>query len=1417
MQYYKLQNSEAPRLPPLQYTTPLQYSNPVQQQYVDHVPPQQFQNVAPQQFNLGQPHIVNVIQPQPTNIAQPQLLNLPRPQQTNVPQPQLNAPRQQKYTNTQRYLNQQLQYTTPVQPVIPQILQFPNQQFVPQPQVLNQQLLPTGQAYFVPQPEFDQNQFVEQQVVPQSNLNYYQPNVISTTPNYRIPDNTTLYGTDIENINKVLLESPNRKPKPSEEKPEDKQTVQLLYVPLERLTGKNNNQDSAEKETSKVNQYSSVPSSQQPILQYQYSDFTNNENKKTGQQLPQRIEKDFIEQALEAHRLQLQLKNEDSSKNIPVSSTIKPPRKAPPPTKKRKPHQPPLAVYMESEGEVKISDVLSVLKNAKSIDVRDSVGPDSPQVFVGPSNLDPPEGYAKFELPYLSNLDSNRVERKVEQYPFFVAPLSYKTPPGFAKIPLPSPHVGSVVVSQKNPLEENQTSKPTSARLNIPTDDVRPVNEPHNLRPTHPPASLFSTTSRTPHPTRANPFAQTINHYELQQINNQFIPQQQYQLQNQAQHPQFDTIPQTDLYSRVSSTTPVNVLRKNRPKIASSTPRPTQKYNEPSTHAPVNVNKYSLGQNELLNYQTVYANNPHVDKYGQSITLQPGETYQFVDIPQESYNQQLVNQQILREQEKLNQKKINQERIIQERLNQEKINQERLEKERLNQERLKQEQLNQEKINQERINQEKLNQERLNKERKSQERKNQERLNQHRIKQQERINQQEQLLSPQVVQLSTEDIQLALQEQQRYQDLLNRQVEQQHLGKVSSKYSNAELNSGNSAAHRQNQHNNRQQVIHQTPRTVKFRPTENYKLQEEITNPSSQKSVPIELSQYSQLQQEQLLQQQARQVPRGQQYLVESTPTSQYLINDKVQYEVTNKNVEHQQYLVESTPQVNKPKPLQEQVEYYYVDTKDQEQPLKNVRPQKVQVNDEITYAAVDNSSPKSVSQSTSLPTLITNLQDQSLRPLLVPASIAPSSDTSRKVTPQYEISTRYPSNSASTTPSPSSISHFPSPVTSTTSPSFSSSRIPVSSSTYATSSIRHTTAQPDTTTTKRTRGRQRGGSRYSSISSTTSIPRRSRTRKTTTPRTRYSTSNNYASNSEENYDNIDSKRTHVTPRQRFRTRGRPTKTEITERIAEVSTTEGTVHKHHPQLLGGFQASAELPQRHQIQYSTAKIAEYPVTASAVQENQNEQYLIDKYQQIYSLPHISSTEGNIYSEDTEKYTPNRYVQQQRVELQQQPVVQQQNLLRTKQFSTQEPSIISAPEGDVQYVRFLPNSEARQVPHQRLRLEPSTERPTPKIRVRTRTRPTTTTQRTTTTTENVNESAEGEFYGFFRQPDFNRPTDAGQAAVDANVYERAPLYSAAVTPSSQSVIREQYEPVRQGEIIHTLYLSLLLLSFILSYKI
>ncbi|KAL0120565.1 hypothetical protein PUN28_008338 [Cardiocondyla obscurior] len=158
------------------------------------------------------------------------------------------------------------------------------------------------------------------------------------------------------------------------------------------------------------------------------------------------------------------------------------------------PNQPPLSVYMDSSTSkaldtVKITDVLKILKNAKTIAVLDNVGPNSPQVFVGPTNLDPPYGYVKFDLPYLSSIDHNRVERKVDKLPFFVAPLSFDPPPGYSKIPFPAPHIGSVVI---NNLSEGSLEPSTPADQN---PNPTPLIEPNSYSDTDQSGSIATTAS----------------------------------------------------------------------------------------------------------------------------------------------------------------------------------------------------------------------------------------------------------------------------------------------------------------------------------------------------------------------------------------------------------------------------------------------------------------------------------------------------------------------------------------------------------------------------------------------------------------------------------------------------------------------------------------------------------------------------------------------------------------------------------------------------------------------------------------------------------------------------------------------------------------------------------------------------------
>ncbi|XP_001946484.1 titin [Acyrthosiphon pisum] len=148
------------------------------------------------------------------------------------------------------------------------------------------------------------------------------------------------------------------------------------------------------------------------------------------------------------------------------------------------PHQPPLSVYMEKRLDNRINEVLTILKEAKTIPVLDTIGSRSPKVFVGPTDLDAPRGYVKFELPYLSSLDITKIDSMADRLPFFVAPLNFKPPPGYAKIPFPPPHIGSVVVSSKSPVVSTTEFNPFKLTSQLPT-------EVNSLQP-----SVSSTTQR---------------------------------------------------------------------------------------------------------------------------------------------------------------------------------------------------------------------------------------------------------------------------------------------------------------------------------------------------------------------------------------------------------------------------------------------------------------------------------------------------------------------------------------------------------------------------------------------------------------------------------------------------------------------------------------------------------------------------------------------------------------------------------------------------------------------------------------------------------------------------------------------------------------------------------------------------------
>lgn len=158
------------------------------------------------------------------------------------------------------------------------------------------------------------------------------------------------------------------------------------------------------------------------------------------------------------------------------------------PRPKPKAHQPPLAMFLlRSSARPIESDVVDTLSGSQTIAVIDAPTQNPPEIFVGPSGMPKPNGYTKFDLPYLSQIQGTQEIRDV---PFFVAPLSYRTPGGFNKILLPEPHVGSIVinlsksgVSQAGPqyYQPQQVVEQTAAT----TTTNRPRPSPQRVKSQH--------------------------------------------------------------------------------------------------------------------------------------------------------------------------------------------------------------------------------------------------------------------------------------------------------------------------------------------------------------------------------------------------------------------------------------------------------------------------------------------------------------------------------------------------------------------------------------------------------------------------------------------------------------------------------------------------------------------------------------------------------------------------------------------------------------------------------------------------------------------------------------------------------------------------------------------------------------------
>ncbi|EAL41732.3 AGAP007645-PA [Anopheles gambiae str. PEST] len=258
--------------------------------------------------------------------------------------------------------------------------------------------------------------------------------------------------------------------------------VQLLYVPVETLY----NQKQPSQPALENNRFNSLP---QPVSPSLINDFYTAGTTTTTPKPARSSAATFAPRYTNAPETPAPAVSRSSSATFGSTASSKP-----------KPNQPPLALFLYNDGrqgKLSTGDALGGLKNVNEIAVLDAFGKNTPKVFIGPSGLAPPKSYSRFDLPYLSSVDlsSSRSNRKIEDLPFFVAPLSYKTPSGYSKISLPPPHVGSIVVRQSssssgNSLEHNTFYTRPTAPSNVQYYTPSTLNFAEDSAPTKAPLTL---------------------------------------------------------------------------------------------------------------------------------------------------------------------------------------------------------------------------------------------------------------------------------------------------------------------------------------------------------------------------------------------------------------------------------------------------------------------------------------------------------------------------------------------------------------------------------------------------------------------------------------------------------------------------------------------------------------------------------------------------------------------------------------------------------------------------------------------------------------------------------------------------------------------------------------------------------------
>ncbi|BFG05796.1 mucin-5AC [Drosophila madeirensis] len=403
-------------------------------------------------------------------------------------------------------------------------LQAPSSLFSPPSLFGQQQEQPFGSDFHSLPPKslnkpLRQQNYIQDILPPKSHAKPTQPSLQSVTPQVfpLDPEPESIFG-----LNKA---APSAAPAASG----GQQEVQLLYVPYDTLYNQQRQQQSgsgsgssrpgagsANFEVNKFNLNAGLPA----VNPYQINQFyTQDPNAgsdffslgTTSRPSTTTSQPHSIFQSFGPTQQQQQQQQQPQPQAQTQFSTAKPKPKA---------HQPPLAMFLlRSSSRPSQSDVVAALRSAHSISVIDSPTKQTPEIFVGPAGMPIPDGYVKFDLPYLSQLAQTR---DLSDVSFFVAPLSYRTPNGFNKILLPEPHVGSIVVNRAKDSVSVQTQPPPQ-RQQRPYAAVSSTRNPFETTT----QAQAQSQSQAGAPVRGNKFSYYYVQDGIQEVSSPKIPAKQ--------------------------------------------------------------------------------------------------------------------------------------------------------------------------------------------------------------------------------------------------------------------------------------------------------------------------------------------------------------------------------------------------------------------------------------------------------------------------------------------------------------------------------------------------------------------------------------------------------------------------------------------------------------------------------------------------------------------------------------------------------------------------------------------------------------------------------------------------------------------------------------------------------------------------